>query len=111
MLEFQNLALPCIMLTFVQVSEEGLIEIKMQGTELSLNQHIWFLESMTAKLATWLLGSMLRTISKIFILVIIYEYTTSYNIYVTGCRKIPTARGGNRTWAAGSTGKHSSTSL
>ena len=30
---------------------------------------------------------------------------------VTGCRKIPTARGGNRTWAAGSKGKHSTTSL
>ena len=69
MLEFQNLALLCIMLTFVQVSEEGLIEIKMQCAELSLHQHIWFLESMTAKLATWLLGSMLRTILKIFILV------------------------------------------
>ena len=25
---------------------------------------------------------------------------------VTGCRKIPTARGGNRTWTAGSKGKH-----
>ena len=25
---------------------------------------------------------------------------------VTGCRKIPHARGGNRTWAAGSTGRH-----
>ena len=30
---------------------------------------------------------------------------------VTGCRKILTARGGNRTWAAGSKGKHSTTSL
>ena len=30
---------------------------------------------------------------------------------VTGCRKIQTARGGNRTWAAGSIGKHSTTSL
>ena len=30
---------------------------------------------------------------------------------VTGCRKIRTARGGNRTWAAGSKGKHSTTSL
>ena len=64
MLEFQNLALPCIMLTFVQVSEKGLIEIKMLCAELSLHQHIWFLESMTAKLATWLLGSMLRNILK-----------------------------------------------
>ena len=30
---------------------------------------------------------------------------------VTGCRKVPTARGGNRTWAAGSKGKHSTMSL
>ena len=30
---------------------------------------------------------------------------------VTGCRKIPHARGGNRTWAAGSKGKHSTRSL
>ena len=30
---------------------------------------------------------------------------------VTGCRKIPTARGGNRTWASRSKGKHSTTSL
>ena len=32
-------------------------------------------------------------------------------IAVTGCRKIPHARGGNRTWATGSKGKHSTTSL
>ena len=28
-----------------------------------------------------------------------------------GAEKIPTARGGNRTWAAGSKGKHSTTNI